>query len=522
MAPRAKVVAGGVAAALALGAVAVLTRPRAAYDPNAGHGETRRRAQGADSGTQHEDECSSLQGSMVAQCVNDCDACRGAMSTYATVTGACALPVSAGSPPVYFPEEAVGQSASAYMQATCAGAPPPPPPPPPPPRSGSRERASDLLTSALVGCFSELAWIDHYDDLLVPPASGYYLGSSSGVSEPGRTSFTVSAADPFVHQCMRGCDDLGYNHFGIYNQQECICGNGAPTTTNRADQHGDVLCLPCEDSDEYECGDAHRTSVYRDFNRVWKEPQYRIYEPPPPPALNTNDKYKLTEAEMLQLFAKLDNDKTGTIAVSELVDVFDLVDNGALTVPDCQGNQYPHRWVGDGFCDDGTETEDGKPDFNCNAFQCDQDDCTTGCVAVDDRDRVTIAVDADTSGNYGNIAALGEVWWAKFEAKRGETYWFIARQGSGDNDLVVDNSGDSPTWLTVELKEKDSDTPIATYEINSPDDVNSADGTANSWVNTGVDRTIYMEVRVKKSDGVCHMDLAVRTPPKPRPFTFSC
>ena len=51
---------------------------------------------------------------------------------------------------------------------------------------------------------------------------------------------------------------------------------------------------------------------------------------------------------------------------------------------------------------------------------------------------------------------------------------------------------------------------------------NSADGTANSWVNTGVDRTIYMEVRVKKSDGVCHMDLTVRTPPKPRPFTFSC
>ena len=55
----------------------------------------------------------------------------------------------------------------------------------------------------------------------------------------------------------------------------CGCGAGAPTTTNRADQHGDVLCLPCEDSDEYECGDAHRTSVYRDFNRVWKEPQYR-------------------------------------------------------------------------------------------------------------------------------------------------------------------------------------------------------------------------------------------------------
>ena len=48
--------------------------------------------------------------------------------------------------------------------------------------------------------------------------------------------------------------------------------------------------------------------------------------------------------------------------------------------------------------------QDGKPDFNCNAFQCDQDDCTTGCVAVDDRDRVTIAVDADTSGNYGNVS----------------------------------------------------------------------------------------------------------------------
>ena len=42
-----------------------------------------------------------------------------------------------------------------------------------------------------------------------------------------------------------------------------------------------------------------------------------------------------------------------------------------------------------------------------------------------------------------------------------------------------------------------------------------SNGTANSWVNTGVDRTIYMEVRVKESDGVCHMDLTVRTPQTP-------
>jgi Ca2+-binding EF-hand superfamily protein len=59
--------------------------------------------------------------------------------------------------------------------------------------------------------------------------------------------------------------------------------------------------------------------------------------------------YALTAEEMLQLFAKLDKDRSGTVGMGEMIDVFDWVDNGALTVRDCQGNMYPHRWIGDGF-----------------------------------------------------------------------------------------------------------------------------------------------------------------------------
>lgn len=363
--------------------------------------------------------------------------------------------------------------------------------------------------------------------------------------EPSRSSITATAADPLVHQCMRGCLGLGYDFFGVYNVVDCICGTGPPTTESSGE------CTPCEDDlDGYDCGAVGAISVYRDFNRVWEEPRYDIYHAPPPPDIPAihDGQYALTDEEMAQLFAKLDKDHTGTIAVNEMVDVFDLVENGALTVRDCRGNMYPHRWVGDGFCDDGTETEDGSPDFNCATFECDRNDCATGCVASPDHDRVSLVPDKLSAGNFGEIARMGEVWWSKFEAVAGETYTFVGQTGNQAQDLVPGADG---TWLTVGLKDRTAPESFAELELTTPGSIVASDpcmsphcdGTANDpsltcdldpltdgtaecpegcdgdnwhgsnpcpilnrWTNTGESRTIYLETRVRRTDGVCAID----------------
>jgi hypothetical protein len=355
---------------------------------------------------------------------------------------------------------------------------------------------------------------------------------------------TATAQDPLVHQCMRGCLGLSYDFFGIYNAADCICGTGAPTTSPSSE------CEPCEiDLDGYECGAAERTSVYRDFNRVWEAPTYEQYHPPPPPSLPAahDGQFALTPEEMAQLFAKLDRDHTGTIEVNEMIDVFDLVDNGALTVRDCQGNMYPHRWIGDGFCDDGTDTEDGAPDCNCATFECDKNDCATGCVAAPDHDRVNIIADTLTAANYGEIAAMGEVWWSKFDAAAGETYSFTGQTGNQTQDLVPGGDG---TWLTVTLKEVATSSVVAELELTTPGSIVASDpctvpncegiatdptqtcdldpatdGTAecpegcdgdnwlgtdpcpimNTWTNDGEARTIHLETRVRRTDDICTM-----------------
>ena len=45
-----------------------------------------------------------------------------------------------------------------------------------------------------------------------------------------------------------------------------------------------------------------------------------------------------------------------------LQDLFDGIDNDALLINDCNDNQMPHHWLGDGFCDDGSDVQDGGGD----------------------------------------------------------------------------------------------------------------------------------------------------------------
>ena len=50
------------------------------------------------------------------------------------------------------------------------------------------------------------------------------------------------------------------------------------------------------------------------------------------------------------------------LTVHEMIDLFDGIDNDALLLDDCNGNPAPHHWLGDGYCDDGTDVEDGGLD----------------------------------------------------------------------------------------------------------------------------------------------------------------
>ena len=56
----------------------------------------------------------------------------------------------------------------------------------------------------------------------------------------------------------------------------------------------------------------------------------------------------LTPEQLMALYHMLDDDGSGDLGVHEVVDVFDGVDNDALTLQDCAGNDFPHHWLGDG------------------------------------------------------------------------------------------------------------------------------------------------------------------------------
>jgi hypothetical protein len=117
---------------------------------------------------------------------------------------------------------------------------------------------------------------------------------------------------------------------------------------------------------------------------------------------------ELSVEQLTALYSLLDDDGDGALTVHEMIDLFDGVNNDALLIEDCDGNPNPHHWLGDGYCDDGTDVDDGGGNFNCNIFLCDDGDCGEDCAVIEGRDQVEVA--ADTGAVYGTIrASTGEM-----------------------------------------------------------------------------------------------------------------
>ena len=89
--------------------------------------------------------------------------------------------------------------------------------------------------------------------------------------------------------------------------------------------------------------------------------------------------------------------------------------------------------LGDGYCDDGTDAEDGGLDMNCNIFLCDDSDCPAGCRVVTGRDQVEVG--ADMGVVYGNVVdANGEDFETDFLA--GATYYVWTNIGTSTGHIA--------------------------------------------------------------------------------------
>jgi sporulation protein YlmC with PRC-barrel domain len=114
-------------------------------------------------------------------------------------------------------------------------------------------------------------------------------------------------------------------------------------------------------------------------------------------------------AQLLALFALLDDNGDGKLGVHEMIDLMDGTNNDALVIKDCNGRESPHHWLGDGFCDTGKIANGAHShgDFNCNIFGCDDGDCDVKgkpkgqCRVVKGRDQVEVKVNAGVV--YGHI-----------------------------------------------------------------------------------------------------------------------
>ena len=62
------------------------------------------------------------------------------------------------------------------------------------------------------------------------------------------------------------------------------------------------------------------------------------------------------------LYSLLEDDGSGSLTVHEMIDLFDGVNNDALLIDDCNNAPMPHHWLGDGYCDDGSDVDDGGGD----------------------------------------------------------------------------------------------------------------------------------------------------------------
>jgi hypothetical protein len=125
------------------------------------------------------------------------------------------------------------------------------------------------------------------------------------------------------------------------------------------------------------------------------------------------------------LMSLLDDDGNGQLNPHELIDVFDGINNDALSLKDCNGKSAPHHWLGDGYCDKGKDGHQGgkaSGDFNCNIFRCDDGDCGKpgSCRIVKGRDQITLV--ADGKQNFGHVTdRTGQIF--EVDLKKGVKYY---------------------------------------------------------------------------------------------------
>jgi len=368
------------------------------------------------------------------------------------------------------------------------------------------------LISSFVGCYDGAAWS-------MKMAEGVQNGKDGFVLK----KVPQARSGSIVDGCAAGCHALKYKRFGIFDTDKCICASGdmnqKKETLPNGHQNG---CKPCTSLKDfmkwnntyylkYTCGAKNRTSVYRaDYrNHEWEVPVNQVYPAPSPPTITgiNSKKYELTKTEIKHLMALLDRDNDGKIQQEELIDVFDHFDNNALTVKDCSGNKFPSRWLGDGFCDKGGESEDcldGKcPNFNCGSFHCDNGDCSKeSCLkTTTGRDRVTTEVNGLSDGSFGKIVSMGSKWKSQFWATAGETYYFATIDGGTLNQSTGHGLG--VTLFDKSGKQMPKGKFVVGLGENHGVWIAPGKFAKGLGPNAGQNISVKMEVRVADADGVC-------------------
>ena len=234
-----------------------------------------------------------------------------------------------------------------------------------------------------------------------------------------------------------------------------------------------------------------------------------------PGQLGTMAVSRLQELNLEQLealYSLLDDDGSGSLTVHEMIDLFDGINNDALLIDDCNGNPAPHHWLGDGYCDDGTDVEDGGLDFNCNIFLCDDSDCGEDCRVVEGRDQVEVA--ADMGVVYGNVRdANGEDF--EIDLEEGTTYYIWTNIGTSDGHI-------SDTTMT--LFDADGTTVLAQNDDGPVGAVNSyIEYTPTAAISAA---TLLVAPKTRQDRGTFQLqvsltepDLTIRPPPPAGPVT---
>ena len=148
------------------------------------------------------------------------------------------------------------------------------------------------------------------------------------------------------------------------------------------------------------------------------------------------------------------------------MDVFDGVDNDALMIDDCNADpagapgsspQFPHHWLGDGFCDDGCRDAGGavRPceagehagDFNCDTYHCDDGDCGPpgSCRSV--RGLRAFELTVDGGWEQGGLENMAEHEFFAFDARAGQTYWIATELLTLEVRRPARPASSPPSWL---------------------------------------------------------------------------